>query len=819
MRIERLELYGYKRLMLNNINHFTYTPSSNYQIILGTNGSGKSSVLSELSPLPAHSSDFSKDGYKDITITHRGAEYRLVSLFKTGRHSFRVDGEEQNPGGTGEVQKRLVEQHFGLTKELHDLLSGGVLFTTMSPSERRKWITALSTEDYTYGLGVYKKLATRARDATGAAKHLKQRLTQETSALQTLSDMTGLEERAEQLRQELNLLLTSRTPNLPAFREMEQPLEDLLRRIMELSQTVLRLVEPLPTGATFKSIDDVNDELQRLDSEASTTQALLDRYTTEYSDLDSVLRDIGVDGEVTEANVESLMLEAETEIARLMPGLELFTQLSDPLDIQRDSHRVLDEVVEIFKLLPDNTDRRYSRDTVAETKVRNTELLAVIDKATLQLARIEARIAVINSAKDTTCPNCNYIWREGFSQAELMQLEGWSTEHNDIADVAKGKLLNNEQFLEECERIVGLYNRFRGLVSGYPRLQPLWDYILDNKCLTDDPQKHIGLFYTWGRDVDLSCQIDEWRRKHGHFKELSTRQQKLGGASHFNQRMLKLHGEIEDTTGSLSRVRSKARETRQYRDRLLKLNETVESLDRNAKNLQDHHHRMTEALRNQFIDGVVTDHQNDLALIQRQLTDRNALRGIVEDLANSHETVRIDHEAYALLAQELSPDEGLIAEQLTGFIAILVAQLNSVISSVWTYDFSILPCELSSGELDYKFPIQVRSAEHTGKDIGKGSKGMQQIVNLAFQLTVMLYMDLQGYPLYLDEPGEGFDEQHRANLMSFIKQLMDMGHHSQLFMVSHYASNHGAFVNAEVLVLDSSNIAVPGEYNTHVVMN
>ena len=68
MRIERLELFGYKRLMLANIQHFIYTPTSPYQLVLGTNGSGKSSILFELTPLPGHSSNYTKDGYKDITI-------------------------------------------------------------------------------------------------------------------------------------------------------------------------------------------------------------------------------------------------------------------------------------------------------------------------------------------------------------------------------------------------------------------------------------------------------------------------------------------------------------------------------------------------------------------------------------------------------------------------------------------------------------------------------------------------------------------------------------------------------------------------------
>ena len=79
MRIIELVLFNYKRFSLNNIKEFTYRPQMKAQLILGTNGSGKSSLLSELSPLPSRSKDFFDDGYKLIKIEHRGNLYILKS--------------------------------------------------------------------------------------------------------------------------------------------------------------------------------------------------------------------------------------------------------------------------------------------------------------------------------------------------------------------------------------------------------------------------------------------------------------------------------------------------------------------------------------------------------------------------------------------------------------------------------------------------------------------------------------------------------------------------------------------------------------------
>jgi len=59
--------------MSTNIEKITYTPSEIVQIILGTNGCGKSSLLSQLTPLPANiKKDYREGGYKKITLTNKG---------------------------------------------------------------------------------------------------------------------------------------------------------------------------------------------------------------------------------------------------------------------------------------------------------------------------------------------------------------------------------------------------------------------------------------------------------------------------------------------------------------------------------------------------------------------------------------------------------------------------------------------------------------------------------------------------------------------------------------------------------------------------
>ncbi|MFO5979408.1 hypothetical protein ACLBSL_32480, partial [Klebsiella pneumoniae] len=66
MQIKLLKLIGYTRLMANNTHYFEWTPSKQMMVILGSNGSGKSSIISELTPVVSSSTNCSKTEVKQF---------------------------------------------------------------------------------------------------------------------------------------------------------------------------------------------------------------------------------------------------------------------------------------------------------------------------------------------------------------------------------------------------------------------------------------------------------------------------------------------------------------------------------------------------------------------------------------------------------------------------------------------------------------------------------------------------------------------------------------------------------------------------------
>lgn len=816
MRIISIQLVGYKRLALANIQSLTYSPESAFQLILGTNGSGKSSLLQELSPLPAASSDFLKGGSKCIKLLHRGSEYVLTSTFKSGNHhSFVKDGEELNSGGTGQVQKELVRNEFNYTQDLHEILIGRERFTTMAPMKRREWITRLSSCDYTYALGVFNRLKAAARDAQGAVKHTKQRLLQETNNLRTFGNTEGLAERAEMLRNELTALLSSRAPDAVAMDVARHTLRQHLSALEELSRRVIDTPARLPDVTSASMLE---ERLNEVTQQLTTVRSLHQRASTEYSELDELLHSLGAGAQLSPEQLQRKIQELQDGLTQLVVDNNWVGVIHDPVGASRDTDAVLSELIQALQALPDNSDGTYSRERLQSERERLTILRGQYDSATAKLRQIHLKLEHIRHAEDQTCPQCEYRWKPGVDASQQGQLESWQQAHQQNLEQLELDIRQIEAYLEAAAEYAKDYGRIRTLLTSYPRLQPLTQYLIEQRCLTDRPAERVGVLHRWHRTVAQVAEQARLQDELNQLLELQARQASLGEVGLLAIRQERLQEELRSYTRQLEELRVQHQQLKTLDESYRQWRQSVEQLEellRKGPQLLEAHR---QALRNQHIDQVVGQHHNELAVTQRKLTEHGSMVSIVQDLQQDHEGLDRDWKALLLLTQALSPTEGLIAEQLTGFIQCLVAQMNSVIAAVWTQELKILPCGQDDAELDYKFPLQSGAHSEPNVDIAYGSTAQVEIVNLAFKLTAMLYLGMTDYPLYLDELGAAFDEQHRINVMNFIRQLMEVNQHSQMFLISHYAANHGAFTNAQVLVLDGANIAVPGEYNKHVVI-
>lgn len=816
MLLKRMELIGAAGLKANNILTFIYTPTSPYQLILGTNGSGKSSILKELTPLPGLRENFIKAGGSKITEwEHKNNSYTLSSVFKgtAGKHSFIKNGEELNLGGTGVVQKELVETEFGITFELHRFLTHEIRFTDLDPRKKREMLTMISDTDFTFAIELYGRLSQAMRHTVGAYKHLTGRVSQETDQLLALDTGDDYEALAGQVREELNALFSNRGVETVRAPDLDRALE----RVQQLAEALVRNRPIHPPGMHVTCYEDIIEAVQQADRDVVVAEATLKLLSEQYHDLEELVRTLeaaGADG-VETLRLKLAQLEQERRACGVASG-NYPVQLN-AAGILEASNDAIPQLVEIFTLLPDNSDRKYSGPKLMEARERLAALGLEVDRAVNRQTQAEVALEHMHDATKVNCPNCKHVWIPGYSETRRDGFEAQREEALKAAESARKQRGEVEQYIETATEYAALYARYsKGLVRSYPKLSTLWDYILNNEAATCQPSTWIVKFYAWLRDVELWArqqQLDAQIEELTHALETA---QRLEGTTQLSLRMERLQADIEHGTTDLTQKRVRCTQLGRHGQAVLKYLASYDEFISAEHSVTQALELNVEALRQQCINEAIEHQHTRLSALQSKLQSKRSLEAIVEDLKFSRAEVEQDLEAYKFLVQELSPTEGLIAEQLQGFIEAFTGHINSIISRVWTYDLELLPCGSGSGELDYVFPLNVRN-DFTVVNSAKWSAGQTDIVNFAFVMVLVFYLKLQHLPLLLDELGASFDPEHRHTVMNFVKSLLETGGFDQVFMVSHYASSHGAFNNAEVLVMDAQNIVVPDVYNKHVL--
>ena len=823
MYIKSLQLTGYKRFLLSRINTLIITPDNFYQIILGSNGCGKSSLLKELSPLPGNQNDFIKGGLKSIEIEHNGDAYILTSSF-TGKatHSFIRNGEEElNDGGTITVQRELVKREFGITEELHDFMSGNLTFTRMSASKRREFITSMADTDLVYAMGVYKKIATIARDNQGAIKHLQSRISKESESLQHLSVEDNLEEVVLVLQEELSIMMDNRQPNLPSMDSVTLELEEALNKANRISDSVLSNPFYQSPYKHFNTMNEVVDAVNDLKVDVNVKRNLLDKSIEEYDKFNVLMTSIELAGTDDIIRLNEKADELNANLKSLKSKESVFTFDGDVTTLGNVANTIKTLLVDVLSVLPDNSDLKYSNRKLAEAEENITTLRSTINSMTSKCSKISSDMENILEAKESKCPKCNYVWKEGISDDELLNLKALVAKHEKVAENATEELTEILLYREEALDYISLYNKFKAIADSYPKADNLFYWFLENGKLQYAPSQHIPIIDRW--ILDLSNANERWHI----LQELDIINTTIKNVENYagtaDGQLKESVTDIEDTVKSLTSELIVTKESLNSLNGSLNSlkvydvakDELTDLIDSISKNQIILYH----CIRSKKLNDVIRSHQSSLALKVNRLQERKTLESIIADLNESLVEVESSHNSHKLLMKALSPTDGEIAQQMTKFISCMVAQMNMVIEQIYTYPLQILPCDIEFNALDYKFPLSTgEDDDNPAPDVSKGSTGQQEIVDFAFKLVSLLYLGLTNFPLYVDELGHHFDEQHHTNVMTYIKQLVETNRHSQLFMVSHYASQHEAFTNADFIVLNDSNITVPAKYNTNVTI-
>ena len=825
MYINEIEIKDNTRLMIRGTSFLNIKFTEIHQLILGTNGCGKSTIIQELSPLPPVGTDYLKNGYKKIIIEHMGKSYTLTSRFtaQAGKHSFidNVTGEELNEGGTQSVQRTLVQEIFSYDQALHDVLTDQNKFTNMSPLMRRDWLTRISGTNLDFAINLFNKLKRLGRDEDAVVKHLTSRLNKESDDMPTPDDLKALQSRFDNLDERIKEFYKHRvtTDTLPPFR-MFEIVQHSITGSINLAQDILRIDTDYSDNGV-KSLDELQSLRSHLHSQMMSDRERIEELYKEHTDISNLLSETqGINNEDQLQKLKDRLVECNIEIKEHERQTSLIKECDNAIEVNGRAIGISDQLIHIATEFVDNTEGYFTKEkrVLAENKIDS--LNQAITNHSRQVRQIEHNIDHITRTDTTVCPKCNHHFKAGVSEKDLPVFEKALTDLGvQIEELQKVKDVRI-QYLDEYTKYRNNYILYMDVLNRNRDLKFLEDFVRPINLLKDSPTLITNMMTACLRDLDKLASIQRlmpevYRLEAAIDKVNSVR----SNGNYTQERLIKIEDMVTVLKSRMIENEAKITKLNQQYD-------TYRSISKLYKELIERLNFLNEAMSDSYtsnkkdaIERMITKVNTDLAHVNMELNQAKNRQNIVDDVARQRDITIAKSNNFKVLINEINPTSGLIADYFKQFIDQFVEQMNIIINKVWEHNFELLPCEVDSNGISYKFPLRINDKPYGPPDGSKGSNSQISIVNFAFKIVVMVYLGLDDYPLYLDELAPDLDEKHRINIIAFVRDFVESKRCSQMFMVSHYATGYGAFTNAEILVLDEDNlIDIPQDYNHHVIL-
>lgn len=851
MYIHSLSLYLYNRLSLQNIKLFNIKFKEIYQLIIGTNGSGKSSIMRELTPMPANHKDYKKKGFKKIVIIHNNLIYHLISDFTHGNnHAFlicpddgnydveqRTDMTDLNEGHTAKAQKVLVEQHFGITQDIYDVLLGEVKFTEMSPLKRRDWILNLAGGDLEYAISVHRKLNNMVNDQVAIVKHTRRRISDEQLNTISKEEYQELADLVEGYKSTLDSLY-----NIPLNLDLGDPEDYLIKskqavdEMESIAKTYLKrkLERPIWLKDDGKFIKD-----------KPTLDVFREYLNKELKqEMDTIQGEINSNYEQVRTIRETLDKLANTYNGDINELINLYHKVNDDVsDIVKNDSRwsfgwvsdilatntwpgIYDNLIDILMACDDNDDRKYSRSKrdqiLATINVKERDLN--VDMA--ELAKIEHRLDHLRNTDKTICPKCNHGWIPGVDDS--VSIEALTLRHERLTKhvrETRDEIKLHREYIDKCNTFNQYMMNLSTIIKNSPEHKIFWFKFKMEDVYYSSTISTLNLVQQYNEDIKLSISLNTLLDENKVRKNIIDQTTELRGSKvEVSEAILsETTQRIEVLSGRLTDISSKYKELNDWINGIERMNVLYNEAHLKYKTAADSLVKHWEASATKLVLKERGDYQLKLSNTNSALQRANNTLSIIDSLNKTLTTESLRLDVCQALAENLSPKTGLIAECIKGIIEQLVAQMNNVINEIWSYPMHVLSTpdvdDNMSTDLKYRFPLSIENGLNITEDVRNGSSAQQDVVNFAFLICVYIYKELDGYPLYLDELAPTMDELHRMQIMQFVKLLIETKRNTQMFMISHYVSGHGVFTGAEICMLNDKNILnKPIDYNKHVII-
>lgn len=832
MNITNLTLCDFIRLRVSRIKEISIdTSNSDTQLLIGSNGSGKSSIMHEFFPYPPVKSSFGKTGFKSLSLQHSGHNY-IITYDPSYGHQFMKDDTNLNISGTYDIQKELIYEHFGITNDIHTILKCSLPICDMVPSQRKKILMNMNPIDISFFLEKYQKVH---KDVIAYSNNLDRLYArQKQLEIQRLPEeqyKQMLERRSILENQEKTLLIwmTKVSSELVNFPEVEgiSGLDAVMSSTLRALAKEILKYNDIPRD-TYKSV---------LVEYKTRTEILM----TDLLDIEKNIEETIItlnDYETKKAliNIDGTNVEQELSLLTIHLNSFIFDK-----DFNAATEEQLPELVKtidtIKNILVNLSYLEYStihdRDTINVMYKKLLDDKASIESLKREMQQLSKRkVELIENIKTyQTGDNCDtnkcellsiYTKHNTTKQTELSKIDESLTHLQSDHD---RRLRDYDQLAIDYSlqlRIWEIIEKVTVAIQRYPSLNYKFTsiYISDRIrqspiIIIDDLQQYLQQNESYIEYTKLSKKARELEKINASLesKKLLSVEILDKEINSYSERLIilrKRYHEKQELVNILTAKQKHLNDYSEVKDRVKNLADTVELIEKNViqKSSREYLLRLYNVMnttlnniRSELVD-ITTISKEQEMLIVRLDTEINS---IIDELKPKYEQAKhIEKSLYELPI-----------EYTRSFINNIIETTNYFINEIMTYPMYLLP--IADGEnCDFNFPVLIENEVRT-KDISTCSTGQQAVIQLAFNLAIIVELRFNQYPIYSDEANRALDATHSKRLTEFLLKLVSSGIVSQLFVVNHDETMIEQLSHTgNIIVLNGDNLVLPERYNSNV---
>lgn len=814
-----------------------FSKSKNKLIVLsGKNGSGKTSILSELHPFSSCGnmdvrSDVCLikegcDGYKEIHIQDKEDIYVIKHhyLFKNKNKSVKSyiskNGKELNDNGNVKSFKEQVYLNLGIDQDLLKLMRLGSNVTSlinMKATNRKSFATKLFSDMDIYD-SFYKKVSNEYRNIRAVMKNISEKIAQ-----YNVSDISDFNNEIRIIIDRIQLNEYDKNKLIKEIAINETKLKGLvcsdydevfekynhLNNVIMSSENKLILVKDISeTEKEYKLISERN--ISKIDNMIQQNESKIDKEISEkdiyYEQIQELEDKLKTAVSVTRLqNIENSIKEYDTQITMLEKKLKDRTRY-DKNELMRVNENIR-LVIQAYKSLNiyKTKNVRFIAKMMLNNKDVKKELLKYKNNIEIDLEKLNnesTKSKFINKLFDDEKINfkcnkeCPYML---FYNKVMDELDEYANIDDKIIDLKK-QLSEYEELFDIYRVLLNIEEMVNSLVinNDIPidyNIELILNNIITNKPLVNSSKLNLAI-----DDAESFEMLDKYREnKEKIINEYRTIKDFGLDNITIENKIIKIKENISKNDINIKKYQDNINELKKQKDELLNKDNDIlqalnlrEQLDSIKKEFTEVEYRLKE-IKNNIELKEQLEHSNKqlnltLAKINSNIQLDNKHKEELDYKLKEYSKLTNEYQALNLLFKDineirdaLNASTGIPLVYLNVYLKNCPILMNTLLESV--FDGQLQIDSFIINENEFRIPFITKGI--LVPDIINASQGESSFISIVLSLSLIIQSMTSYDIICLDELDGPLDSKNRQEFINILYKFIEQVNCEQVFLITH----------------------------------